>query len=203
MELVNEKRVHFLQLILSEENFRNNFCFISMYCILCIVYWINFQNIYTFTYQKTLLHTLLLLVFKIVESLQCILKACYQSLLLSETKIKTILWDLSFSLTVIMLEHGVIKRPACSFFDYIFETDWSDDTLENGYSRNFEEFFKKRYAWSLILIKLQLSIFVTNSHYMSPTLNFFLLKSTWNAKSEKKACSSNHHKTIVLHVWDQ
>ena len=33
-----------------------------------IVYWINFQNIYTFTY--ILLHTLLLHVFKIVESLQ-------------------------------------------------------------------------------------------------------------------------------------
>ena len=29
---------------------------------------------YTFTYQKILLHTLLLLVFKIVEYLQCILK---------------------------------------------------------------------------------------------------------------------------------
>ena len=28
---------------------------------------------YTFTYQKTLLHTLLLIVLKIVESLQCIL----------------------------------------------------------------------------------------------------------------------------------
>ena len=37
-------------------------CFIWMY------------SVYTFTYQKTLLHTLLLLVFKIVESLQCILK---------------------------------------------------------------------------------------------------------------------------------
>ena len=30
--------------------------------------------IYTFTHQKTLLHTLLLLVFKIIESLNCILK---------------------------------------------------------------------------------------------------------------------------------
>ena len=38
----------------------------------CVVYLINFQNIYNFTYQKTLLHTLLLLVFKIVEILQCI-----------------------------------------------------------------------------------------------------------------------------------
>ena len=34
----------------------------------------NFQKISTLTYQKTLLHTLLLRVFKIAESLQCILK---------------------------------------------------------------------------------------------------------------------------------
>ena len=33
----------------------------------------HFENIHTFTYQKTLLHTLLLLVFKIVENLQYIL----------------------------------------------------------------------------------------------------------------------------------
>ena len=40
-----------------------------------IVYWIHFQNIHihTFTYQKTLLHTLLLFIFKISKSLQCIL----------------------------------------------------------------------------------------------------------------------------------
>ena len=39
----------------------------------CLVYWIHFQSIHTFTYQKILLHTLLLLASKIVESLQCIL----------------------------------------------------------------------------------------------------------------------------------
>ena len=40
-------------------------------CILCqfTVNWIHFQNIHTFTYQKTLLHKLLLLVFKFVEIL--------------------------------------------------------------------------------------------------------------------------------------
>ena len=45
-------------------------------CVLCqcIVYWIHFQNIRTFKYQKTLLHALSLVVFKIVESPQCILK---------------------------------------------------------------------------------------------------------------------------------
>ena len=35
----------------------------------------HFQNTHTFTYRKTLLHTLLLLISKIVESLQCILKS--------------------------------------------------------------------------------------------------------------------------------
>ena len=40
----------------------------------CIVYWINFQNTYTFTYQKTVFYTLLLFAFKIVKYLQCILK---------------------------------------------------------------------------------------------------------------------------------
>ena len=40
----------------------------------CLVYWIHFQSIHTFTYQKILLHTLLLLASKIVESFQCILK---------------------------------------------------------------------------------------------------------------------------------
>ena len=37
------------------------------------MYCIQFQNIRTFTYEKTLLHTLFLLVFKIVQRLQCIL----------------------------------------------------------------------------------------------------------------------------------
>ena len=33
----------------------------------------HFQNIHTFTYQKTLLHTIFVLAFKIVESFQCVL----------------------------------------------------------------------------------------------------------------------------------
>ena len=41
--------------------------------IFCTVYFEGnfFQNIHTFAYQKPLLHTLLLLVFNIVERLQC------------------------------------------------------------------------------------------------------------------------------------
>ena len=49
------------------------------------MYWINFQNIYTFTYQKTLLHTFLLLVFEIIESLHCILD-CQGELVLTVDK---------------------------------------------------------------------------------------------------------------------
>ena len=63
-----KKRAFFVPFILSEGNFFN-ICVLSQ----CIVYWIHFQNIHTFTYQKTSLHTLLLLDFEIVESLQFIL----------------------------------------------------------------------------------------------------------------------------------
>ena len=64
-----KKRAFFVPFILSEGNF-------FKICVLfqCIAYWIHFQDKHTFTYQKTLLHTLLLLVSKIFESLQCILK---------------------------------------------------------------------------------------------------------------------------------
>ena len=64
------KKITFWRLtfIFSEENFFS-ICIFSQ----CIVHGINFQNIYTFTYQKILLHTIFLLGFKIVESLKCIL----------------------------------------------------------------------------------------------------------------------------------
>ena len=52
---------------------QRNFFFLIFVSSQCIVYWIHFQNINTFTYQKTLLHTLFLLVFIIVRSLQRIL----------------------------------------------------------------------------------------------------------------------------------
>ena len=54
-----KKRAFFVPFILSEGNFFN-------FCVLlqCIVYWIHFQNIHTFTYQKTLLHTLFRLFLK-------------------------------------------------------------------------------------------------------------------------------------------
>ena len=59
----------FLPFILSQGNFFN-----IVVLSQCIVYWIYFQNIHTFTYQKALLHTLLLLVFKIVKASRVSLK---------------------------------------------------------------------------------------------------------------------------------
>ena len=47
-----------------------NICFLSQ----CIVYWIHFQNIHTFTYQKILLHTLFCLFLKLSKSFSVSLK---------------------------------------------------------------------------------------------------------------------------------
>ena len=68
LELAKEKRSHFLYLLFCPKGIFLRFVFYF------IVYRIQFQNIHTFAYQKTLLHALSLLVSKIVESLQCILK---------------------------------------------------------------------------------------------------------------------------------
>ena len=52
-------RTFFVPFILSKGIFFN-ICVLSQ----CIVYWIHFQNVHTFTYQKTLLHTLFCLFLK-------------------------------------------------------------------------------------------------------------------------------------------
>ena len=64
-----KERTFFVPFLLSEKNFFK-ICVLSQF----IESWMQFQNIHTFIYQKILLHTLLLLVFKIVEYLQCNLK---------------------------------------------------------------------------------------------------------------------------------
>ena len=62
--------MHFFVMFILPEEFFKHFCFISMYSVLNKLS----QYAYIFTYQKTILHTLLLLGFKIVESLQCVFK---------------------------------------------------------------------------------------------------------------------------------
>ena len=60
MELGNEKRVHFLYRLFCPKEIFFNICILSQ----CIVYWTHFQIIHTFTYRKTLLHTLFCLFLK-------------------------------------------------------------------------------------------------------------------------------------------
>ena len=57
-----QKRAFFVLFILSEDNF---FKFVLLPCI---VYWIHFQNMHTFTYEKTLFHTLFCLFLKSSEA---------------------------------------------------------------------------------------------------------------------------------------
>ena len=59
----------------------------------CIVYWIHFQNIHTFTYQKTLLYTFLLLVFKVLEIFQCVFKILLKQLLQVSVALSKDVWS--------------------------------------------------------------------------------------------------------------
>ena len=53
MELTKGKRGYVFVLLILSKRILFNICVLSQ----CIVYGIRFQNIHTFTYQKTLLHT--------------------------------------------------------------------------------------------------------------------------------------------------
>ena len=64
-----KKRAFFVPFILSEEKFFN-ICVLSQ----CILYWIYFQNIHTFKYQKTLFHTIFCLFFKLLKAFSVSLK---------------------------------------------------------------------------------------------------------------------------------
>ena len=62
-------------------------CFISMYSVLN-----TFSEYAYFDIKKILLHTLLFLVFKIVESLQCILQICLSSYLFCSYFMRILNW---------------------------------------------------------------------------------------------------------------
>ena len=64
-----KKKERIVKFVLSKENYFN-ICVLSH----CIVYLIKFLEYIYFTYQKALLRALLLLGFKIIESLQCMVK---------------------------------------------------------------------------------------------------------------------------------
>ena len=53
MELTKEKREHFLYQIFCQKEILFSICVLSP----CVVYWLHLQNIHSFAYQKTLIHT--------------------------------------------------------------------------------------------------------------------------------------------------
>ena len=71
---LKKKREHFFVVFIFSGGIFFNTCLSCQ----CIVYWIHFQNILFLDIKKKkeLLQTLLLLVFKFAESLQCILNLC-------------------------------------------------------------------------------------------------------------------------------
>ena len=64
-----KKMAFFVLFILCKGNFFN-ICVLSQ----CVVYWIHFQNIHTFTYEKPSFHTLFCLFLKSSKAFKCILK---------------------------------------------------------------------------------------------------------------------------------
>ena len=69
MELLKEKRGYFCTIYYV-------YCLYTVYYVLypCIVYWIHFQNIHTFIYQKTLLVTLFKLFWKLLKAVSVSLR---------------------------------------------------------------------------------------------------------------------------------
>ena len=67
-----------------------NICVLSQ----CIMYWIKFQNIHTFTYQKTLLYTLFCLFLKslIALSVSLIIIICKEILYLNNSTKENQIW---------------------------------------------------------------------------------------------------------------
>ena len=88
-----KKRTFFVTFIFPESKFFS-ICVLSQ----CIVYLINFQNAYTFTYQKKLLHTLFCLLLKSLKAFSVLLNIfqkvfviciifCYLKLFLYKEKV--------------------------------------------------------------------------------------------------------------------
>ena len=92
-----KKRALFVLFILSEWDFFNIFILFQ-----CIMHWIHFQNTDTFTYQKTLLHTLFCFFLKSSKTFSVSLIKSYQKFL-----------------------NGLSFNRACAFFSIRKSPTWS------------------------------------------------------------------------------
>ena len=137
----------------------------------CIVYWIHFQNIHSFTYQKTLLHTLLLLIFKNAKCLQCIIKVW------KYPRMK-VLSDVLFSSSLI--------TPYLTFFILLTYSGWAFSKLltDGGKRSSFPKIchtYPTMMKLSTVTSYLQKIQKINESRYTSPwiliTSAFFYRKS--------------------------
>ena len=109
MELLKEKREHFLYCLFCLKEI-----FYLLYFIRCIVYWIHFYNIHTFTYQKNL-HTLFCLFLKSPKAFSVRLRfgTIYFSgeiiLLINSSMYNVFKWPAHFKLCLIILGHFILK----------------------------------------------------------------------------------------------
>ena len=106
----------FLSFFLSEWIFFN-ICVLSQ----CTVYWIHCQNIYTFTYQKTLIHTLFCLFLKSFKAFSVSLNECFKITLLETKQVRSIKtsFDIFIQIRFAFLLHLRIEnfKPESYFFE--------------------------------------------------------------------------------------
>ena len=106
------KRATFVLHTLWEGNYVN--IFVSSQCL---AYWIHFQNIHTFVYQKALLHILLLLVLKIVESLNCILNIIVNYIYTEGS------WSLPKDMNLYLFDFKYFRQFFCFFYLYLLQKE--------------------------------------------------------------------------------
>ena len=100
-----KNRAFFVPFILSKGIFFD-VCVLSQY----VVYWIHFQNIHTFIYQKALLHTLFALFLKSVGSLQSILNNLHLLYFIEKRKLFFLRLDLVTPYLVVALTRNTRFR---------------------------------------------------------------------------------------------
>ena len=161
--------------------------FFFIICLLsqCILYWIEFQNIYTFTYQKTLLNTLLRLFLKLSKALSVSLKLYLENM--SHQKIYTF-WYYTVNDGVILLRISKLndsalekktRRPDSLFSkkdskkaNFYSKSETVEDCHEmrNSYAFEFRTFFLKFYIFEVGAFYLTLPWSI-QSKFFSGSLN--------------------------------
>ena len=106
------KRAIFVLHTLWEGNYVN--IFVSTQCL---AYWIHFQNIHTFVYQKAFLHILLLLVLRIVESLNCILNIIVNYIYTEGS------WSLPKDMNLYLFDFKYFCQFFCFFYLYLLQKE--------------------------------------------------------------------------------